>query len=494
MRALVVVENVRRWPFELGPDVEVVQARAYLTDRQYAERRRVAVYNLCRRYGYQSVGYYVSLLAAARGHRPLPSVATLQALQASPVVRLVSEELDELIQKGLQPLRSDAFELSIYFGKNVARRYDRLSRALFNQFPAPLLRARFSRDGERWRMLGIRPIATSEIPDAHREFVLEQATRYFARPRSAPARKEEARWEMAILWSEDAENVPSDERAVKRFVRAAHGLGIRAEVVTAEDFGRLGEYDALFIRENTAVTSHTFRFAQRAEAEGLVVIDHPDAIIRCSNKVYQAESFVRNGIPCPPTLVVHDGNVDEVEPTLGFPCVLKKPDTTFSQGVVKVDDADTLREALHGLLAESELVVAQGWVPSGFDWRIGVLDRRALYACKYHMARGHWQIIHEDGGGAAGRRFGKVEALPLDEAPGDVVEVAVRAASLIGDGLFGVDVKEVDGKALVIEVNDNPNVDAGYEDAVLGEALYDAVMGWFRERLDARGTPARKGS
>lgn len=491
MKALVVVENARRWPFDLGPAVEVVTARAYLTDRRYAERRRSAVYNLCRRYGYQSVGYYVSLLAAARGHRPLPSVETLQALQASSVVRLVSEELDDLIQRSLSSLRSDQFELSIYFGRNVARRYDRLSRALFNQFPAPLLRARFVRDGERWRLLGIRPIATSEIPDTHREFVLEQATRFFARPPAARAPKEEARYDMAILWSAQDENVPSDERAVKRFIRAAHGLGIHAEMVTAEDYGRLGTYDALFIRENTAVTSHTFRFAQRAAAEGLVVLDHPDAIIRCSNKVYQAEMFERHGIPCPRTLVVHDGNVDEVESALGFPCVLKKPDTTFSQGVVKVDDAETLREALHGLLSESELVVAQAWAPSEFDWRIGVLERRALYGCKYHMARGHWQIVHE-GPGASGRRFGKVEAMGLETVPDAVVEVAVRAASLMGDGFFGVDVKEVDGRALVIEVNDNPNVDSGSEDAVLGEALYRTVMAWFRDRLDARGAPRRE--
>jgi hypothetical protein len=38
-----------------------------------------------------------------------------------------------------------------------------------------------------------------------------------------------------------------------------------------------------------------------------------------------------------------------------------------------------------------------------------------------------------------------------------------------------------------MEVNDNPNVDAGCEDAVIGEKLYLAVMEWFRRRLDARG-------
>ena len=64
----------------------------------------------------------------------------------------------------------------------------------------------------------------------------------------------------------------------------------------------------------------------------------------------------------------------------------------------------------------------------------------------------------------------------------------MRAARLIGDGLYGVDVKEFAGRFLVIEVNDNPNIESGYEDAVIGDRLYRAVMSWFRRRLDARGS------
>jgi glutathione synthase/RimK-type ligase-like ATP-grasp enzyme len=39
---------------------------------------------------------------------------------------------------------------------------------------------------------------------------------------------------------------------------------------------------------------------------------------------------------------------------------------------------------------------------------------------------------------------------------------------------------------VVIEVNDNPNLDAGVEDRVLGEDLYRQVIGEFVERLDRR--------
>jgi glutathione synthase/RimK-type ligase-like ATP-grasp enzyme len=174
--------------------------------------------------------------------------------------------------------------------------------------------------------------------------------------------------------------------------------------------------------------------------------------------VYQAELFERCEIPHPKTLVVHEDSVDAVPDAVGLPCVLKRPDSAFSKGVVRVDTESELRERIGEFLRDSDLVIAQAYTPSTFDWRIGVLGGEPLWACRYHMARGHWQIV-ADNGPAGRRRFGRVEALPLEAVPSRAVQVAVRAARLIGDGLYGVDVKEVGRRFLVMEVNDNPNVD-----------------------------------
>ncbi len=80
---------------------------------------------------------------------------------------------------------------------------------------------------------------------------------------------------------------------------------MRPTLITKDEYGRIAEFDALFIRETTAVNHHTYRFSRRALAEGLVVIDDPESIIRCTNKVYLAELFARNRIPHPRTVVVH---------------------------------------------------------------------------------------------------------------------------------------------------------------------------------------------
>jgi glutathione synthase/RimK-type ligase-like ATP-grasp enzyme len=484
MDRILVIENPRNWDFELQ-GVTIVAARDYLTDPRWASETRLKVFNICRTYGYQTVGYYVSLLAAARGHRPLPSVSTIQDIRMAPILRIAGAGLAQDIEKDLEPLHTDKFSLSIYFGRNIARRYDRLSQALFNHFPAPFLRAEFVKV-DHWRLESIRPVGSSEIPESHRDFVQERAQRYFERP-DRP-RKTDYRYELAILVDPEETEPPSDEIALRRFSRAAEKLGMRATLLTKDDYGRIPEFDALFIRATTAVNHHTYRFSRRAAAEGMVVIDDPESIIRCTNKVYQAELFSRYKIPHPRTVVVHRENVWRIREELGFPCVLKKPDSSFSLGVEKIASEQGLAEPLESYFVRSELAVAQEFVPSEFDWRIGVLDGRALYACRYHMAPGHWQVVKS--GHQGRRRWGRVDTLLVSDAPRKAVELAERCAELVGDGLYGVDIKEVGGRFLVIEVNDNPSIEGGEEDRLLKNQLYDEIMGVVYRRLEHRGRTA----
>lgn len=485
MPTLIVVNSPKNWPFDI-PNVDVVDAWSYLTDPTYSDTRSAKVVNLCRSYKYQSTGYYVSLLAEARGHRPLPAIQTLQDLKSRSMVRAVSEELDELIQKSLAALHSNEFTLSVYFGRNVATRYDRLSKELFNHFSAPLLRIRFARnDGKPWHVRSVRAIGGSDVPDSHRDFVADAARRHFSGRTVTRSRQTRTRFDLAILWDpREAENAPSDEEALKRFQKAAGTVGLATELITKDDFGRLAEFDALFIRETTGVNHHTYRFARKAHSDGLVVIDDPQSIVRCTNKVFLAELLSRHKLPMPKTVILHSDNLGTVEETLGFPCVVKKPDSAFSQGVIKVEDREMLDRLAPDLLGESELLIAQEFLPTEFDWRIGILDRKPLYACKYFMARGHWQIIKQQSHGRD--RYGKAETLPVEVAPRKAVAVALKAANLIGDGLYGVDVKQSAGKFYVIEVNDNPNIDAGCEDKILRDSLYERVMEVFVNRIERR--------
>jgi glutathione synthase/RimK-type ligase-like ATP-grasp enzyme len=258
---------------------------------------------------------------------------------------------------------------------------------------------------------------------------------------------------------------------------------MHADIIDRDAIERLPEFDALFIRDTTFLDHYTYRFAQRAAALGLVVIDDPDSILQCNNKVYLHELLSRHHVPVPRTVIVHHDNVGEIAPTLGLPVVLKEPGGGFSVGVHKAQTLQELESLSKQLLAKSDLVIAQEYIPTEYDWRVTVLDRRVLFVCKYYMAAGHWQVHkyeHDQ------HSEGRTAALSVGEAPSVVVETALRAANLIGSGLYGVDLKLIGDRCCVMEINDNPSIEAGNEDQILKDALYREVIGVFRRRIRER--------
>ncbi|HYC43469.1 MAG TPA: RimK family protein [Noviherbaspirillum sp.] len=482
MNILFVVSQQQDWSSDI-PGVTVIPAQTYLMDPAYGDIGSTKVFNLCRTYRYQSQGYYVSLLAEARGHQPVPDVQAMKDLCADSVVQDISDKLGNLIDCSFARTTEDFVDLNVYFGRDAEARHPHLSEQLFKLLRTPVLHVRFEHANGGWHLCSIYPGSIRDIPAHHQDFAARAATDYLQEQKirtSTPATRKPS---LAILHDPQRNESPSNPDAIQKFREAAELLGMTAELITPKDTRRIAEFDALFIRDTTNVDHYTYELSRQAAEAGMVVIDDPESILRCTNKIYLNELLNRHHIPTPKTMVVHKGNVDQIAATLGLPCILKQPDGAFSQGVVKIESEEALLEKVSELLKESELVLAQEYLPTEFDWRIGVFDQRPLFVCKYFMAPGHWQIIkHEHQ-----RMFeGRTEALSVGEVPDDVVKIAVQAANLIGDGFYGVDLKQVACQYYVIEINDNPNVDAGNEDAVLSDALYREVMGVFRKRIEAR--------
>ena len=483
MKTFIVVNDARNWQ-EVASGAEIIDAQAYLTDPIYADSSQARIYNLCGSYRYQSLGYYVSLLAEARGHKPIPRARTIEDLQSPNLVRLLTETLDELVQHAIHVDDKDTFDCDFYFGLRPGNNEDILGCQLFQLLKAPLLRAQFERRDDHWQIRNARAIAMDELGEDAAGTVLAAAQQFFLGRNGRGSKQSAPRYEIAILHDPNDEHPPSNPLALQKLAEAAETLGMHVEFIGRADYGRLSEFDGLFIRDTTQVNHYTYRFARQAAAEGLVVIDDPDSILKCSNKVYLAELLTQRSIPAPKTLVVHRGNLAKVFATLGVPCIVKQPDSAFSAGVAKVTTQAELETKAEEFFALTDLFIAQEYLPTDFDWRVGVLDGRVLYVAKYFMAPGHWQIIKRDA--AQQLQEGATAALSISEAPDEVIQQALRAANCIGDGLYGVDVKQAGERCYVIEVNDNPNLDAGNEDGVLKDALYREVMGVFLKRIEAR--------
>ena len=160
MSTLIVTDHAQPW-FEV-PGALVVTARHYLAGHDAGREGAVRVLNLCRTGRYQGRGYYVSLLAEARGQRPLPDVKTVGEIRSGPTMRALWKELESLVSETLRHDESDRFQLDAYFGKDPAKRHPALAEKLFASLRAPLLRVLFRRGAEGWDLESVAAIGQED--------------------------------------------------------------------------------------------------------------------------------------------------------------------------------------------------------------------------------------------------------------------------------------------------------------------------------------------
>ncbi|GAA4240180.1 MULTISPECIES: RimK family protein [Winogradskyella] len=481
MNKYIVVNQPEKWNFSID-NITVISSQDYLTNPKFSLLKNARIFNLCKDYSYQSKGYYVSLLAEARGHLPIPTTKNIVDLKALKLVRIVSDEFDDVIQQSLKNIKSQDFTLSIYFGQNVAQKYKALSALFYKHFQVPFLRVNFNHT-TKWNIQSIKAISEAEIPAEHISSVHEFANQYFAKKRYDTAKITNYNFDLAILVHPNDPAPPSNPRALKKFIEIAEKMNIYAEIIEPKDLSRLSSFDALFLRQSTEVNNEAYTFARKAQQEGIAIIDYPDAILKCCNKVYMAEALNNANISTPKTVIVHSNNRNSVLEQTGLPCVLKAPDSTFSFGVKKAKTKEEYNALVTEMLKESDLIIAQEFCPSDYDWRIGIIDNKPFYACKYYMAKGHWQIYNWKATDK-NEQDGDADCLPIEDVPKNVIDIALKSAKLMGLGLYGIDIKVVDGKLMVIEINDNPNIDFGVEDAHYGDLVYTEILSAFKKRLE----------
>lgn len=476
---LIVVDKRKdfRWP---DPGGRIVTADEYMARSAPASRSRIV--NLCRGYAYLGTGYYVSLLAEARGDRAVPDVPAIVGLSRRDFSSDHATAFDRLLAGIPELSRSlNAFSLHVYFGEVEDPRFRDLAQRAFERLRCPLLCIELERS-DAWRVADIQALDLRDVPADHDAFFLRCLDAYVQRRWQRPKTTTSSRFDLAVLRDPDDPLPPSKPATLERLAEVGHTMDVNVVGIERKDYRRLAQFDALFIRETTAVPHHTFRFARKAEREGMPVLDDPTSIIRCTNKVFLAELLRGHGVPTPNTRFLTRRTLDKIDAERDFPVVVKIPDGSFSIGVEKAGDRRQLHDIAERMLKRSEIILLQDFVTTEFDWRIGVLDGEALFAARYYMCAQHWQILKHAADGTHSE--GPTQAVALDEVPAEVLAVALRAARLIGRGLYGVDLKQTAHGVFVMEVNDNPNIDVGMEDAALGDELYRRLLRYFLRKSD----------
>lgn len=485
---IIIVDHIKDWRDEY-PDVTVITSKDYFSRQEYLKLKNARIVNLCRSYRYLSNGYYCSLLAEARHHKVIPTVRTLTDLSNKAIYSLNIEDMDELVHKSVHKSMTGAdenkFELLVFFGQCEDKIFQELARQIFDNFRSPLIKIEFRLQG-KWQISAIKPLSLHRLEAYQQKLFVKQLSAYLGKRWQSPKSASIYRYDLAILHNPNEALPPSNPAALKKFQQVGKKMGLNIELIEKKDYAKLAEYDALFIRETTQVNHHTYRFAKKAETEGMVVIDDPDSILRCTNKVYLAELLSTNNVPRPNSVILQKEQKQLPGKIIGYPHVLKIPDGSFSRGVYKAENESQSKEIMARLFKESDLILAQEFIYTEFDWRIGILNHQPIFSCQYFMSREHWQIVKHQASGAS--VTGDHKSWQLENVPQTVLDTALSVAKLIGDGLYGVDIKQNDSGVYVIEINDNPNLDSGVEDGCSGDGLYQQVLEEFVRRLDSRKT------
>lgn len=98
------------------------------------------------------------------------------------------------------------------------------------------------------------------------------------------------------------------------------------------------------------------------------------------------------------------------------------------------------------------------------------------------MLCGYWQIYNYKVDGQDVN--GECCVVLLEQVLLVVLELVLEVVGWIGDGFYGVDLKQVGDKVLVIEVNDNLNIDVGIEDGQFGDEFYWCIFQVFVQCLE----------
>ncbi|MBS7633507.1 RimK family alpha-L-glutamate ligase [Candidatus Bathyarchaeota archaeon] len=275
---------------------------------------------------------------------------------------------------------------------------------------------------------------------------------------------------------------PREEKALNNFKIAAETRGHHFDFLFRENLSEIPKYDAVFIRATTDPLFTAYVVSKTAAELGLKVIDDPESIQICANKIHQYEIFKKHDIPHIPTIFIskedlHHKRIVEIFRSLGKPVVIKAPYTSFSRYVEKASCETSFREVAKRFFRKSDVVAVQQFMPTAFDWRVGVLNSEVLYVCKYMIPKGRWK----HGAKRRGKPsfiWGRTVSLKRENAPTKLKELALKACEAIGHGLYGVDIKEANGNYVVVEVNDNPSIYAGYED-LRNKDIYGKIVAYL---------------
>lgn len=173
---LIVSEKILDIDYS-DPQTLFVAAQDFIANKAGVDFRKMGntkIINLCSNFDYLSKGYYVSLMAEARGIRCIPSVADMISLQWKRHYQTALPELNALVDKHFRaPDREpSSYKYNVYFGRVNEDSLEPVGRKLFDLFRFPMITVEIKMDSKgKWIVDSVEPLSIFDLPkDKHETF------------------------------------------------------------------------------------------------------------------------------------------------------------------------------------------------------------------------------------------------------------------------------------------------------------------------------------
>lgn len=242
-------------------------------------------------------------------------------------------------------------------------------------------------------------------------------------------------------------------------------------------------YDAVIPRIGTSISRYGNAVLHQLELMGCHTPNPSAAIVRARDKLRCHQLLAAEGIDMPAT--VFGDNPDDTADLLSMlgpaPHVIKLNEGAQGSGVMlteKLSSSRSVVEALRGLHA-TFLVQEYVAESQGRDLRCLVVGDRVVAAMQREAPEGDFRAnLHRGGSGSHA------------EPTADELELAVRAARVLGLGVAGVDLVHSGRGPLVLEVNASPGLE-GVE-TVSGTDIAGAIIDHVHAGVGERPRRARR--
>lgn len=242
-------------------------------------------------------------------------------------------------------------------------------------------------------------------------------------------------------------------------------------------------FDAVIPRIGASVTFYGTAVLRQFEMMNVFPVNESVAITRSRDKLRSAQLLARKGIGLPVTGFAN--NPDDIEDLIsqvgGAPLVIKLLEGTQGIGVVLTETykaAESVIEAFMGLKAN---IMIQEYIKEagGSDIRCFVIGGKVVASMKRQGAEGEFRSNLHRGGSAS-----LIRLTPEERS------TAVRAASIMGLNVCGVDLLRSNHGPVVMEVNSSPGLE-GIEQAS-GKDIAGMIVEFIEKRYQALSTSKSK--